>query len=123
MRSLALLLALTFASPALAQVAPVPGFPASPITPQDNGLMALQEMQRQQLVQQQNQLMSLEAQMRAQQSIQDVRAMSVAPRLTPPDTTPGHALPNIDTSQLASIPDSALADSNRKVLDATTNRR
>jgi hypothetical protein len=122
MYRLVLLLALGFASPALAQIAPVPGFPVSPITPQDSGLMALQEMQRQQLVQQQNQLMSLEAQMRAQQAVADVHTMSIAPRLTPPDTTPGHALPNIDTSQLASIPDAALADSNRKVLDAANNR-
>jgi hypothetical protein len=123
MRRLALLLALSFASPALAQIAPIPGFPVSPITPQDSGVMALQEMQRQQLVQQQNQLMSLEAQMRAQQAMADVRTMSIAPRLAPPDTTPGHALPNIDTSQLASIPDAALADSNRKVVAAANNHR
>jgi hypothetical protein len=123
MYRLVLLLALGFASPALAQIAPVPGFPVSPITPQDSGLMALQEMQRQQLVQQQNQLMSLEAQMRAQQAMADVRTMSIAPRLTPPDTTPGHTLPNIDTSQLASIPDAALADSNRKVVAAANNHR
>lgn len=116
MRTLAVIAALSFASPALAQIAPNPSLLPDP------GQMALQEMQRQQMVQQQNQIMSLEAQLRTQQALAAVEALKVAPRLTPPNTN-GRAPPPVnDTSQLASIPDSALADSNRKVLDAAKPR-
>lgn len=108
------------ASPAAAQFVPQP---ALAIPQPDPGLMAFQEMQRQQLVQQQNQIMSLEAQLRTQQNLADVRAMAVSPRLPPPNLNGKAPPPQIDTNQLASIPDSALADSNRKVLDAAGNRR
>lgn len=117
MRSLALIAALflaglSLASPAAAQIRPNPNLAPDP------GALALQEMQRQQLVQQQNQITSLEAQLRTEQAIASVQAMRVSPRLTPPDTD-GPAPPaQIDTSQLASIPDATLADSNRKVLEA-----
>ena len=124
MRTLAILaapLALLAASPAFAQFVPAP--PPGTLAAPDPGAMALQEMQRQQLVQQQNQIMSLEAQLRTQQALADLRALAVSPRLPPPHLNSKAPPPQIDTGQLASIPDSALADSNRKVLDAADNHR
>jgi hypothetical protein len=110
----ALLAAASLAAPASAQLLTLP----SVGSPQYAETLAQQEMARQQLIQQQNQIMALEAQIRTQQGLADVQAMAVSPRLTPPNVSSGHALPHIDTSRLASMPDSALADSNRKVLDA-----
>lgn len=115
--------AVALAGPAFAQPYPAQPYPAPANPQQEFDWRTQQEMLRQQMVQQQNQMMALEAQIRAQQAIQDVRAQSQSVRLPPVDTTPGRALPHIDTSKLASIPDSALADSNRKVLDAANNRR
>jgi hypothetical protein len=118
MRTLAILAALSLATPAAAQI-----LPPAPNSPQYAEMLAQQEMARQQMVQQQNQISSLDAQIRTQQNLAAVQALTINPRLTLPDVTPGHALPQIDTGQLASIPDAALADSNRKVLDAAGNRR
>jgi hypothetical protein len=117
MRIPAVLLALSLATPAFAQVIP------APITPQDSGALVQQEITRQQLIQQQNQLMALEAQQRALQAQQAIEALKVDPRLPQPDVSGARPLPEIDTSKLASIPDAALADSNQKVLDAANNRR
>jgi hypothetical protein len=86
-------------------------------------LQQQQETTRQQLIQQQNQITTLDAQMRTQQALSQVQAQAQAPLLPLPDVTPGRPLPQIDTSQLASIPDSTLADSNKKVLDAVNGRR
>jgi hypothetical protein len=119
-----LILALTaaiVAGPAMAQVAPQLGL--QPFTAQDSIFLQQQEATRQQLIQQQNQIMSLDAQIRAQQALSDVQAQARVPQLPLPDVTPGRPLPQIDTSQLASIPDAALADSNKKVLEAAGNRR
>lgn len=125
MRLFAATLAAVLAAPILGPAALAQPYPSQPYQPnpqQDFDWRTQQEMLRQQMVQQQNQMMALEAQMRAQQAIQDVRAQSQSARLPPVDTTPGHALPHIDTSRLAAIPDSALAESNRKVLDAANRR-
>ena len=116
--TLAALLAAAGAAPAFAQIATPPLIP-----PPDYGLMVQQEQLRQQMIQQQNQLQVLDAQIRSEQALQEVQRLRVAPQLPLPDTRPGHALPNIDTRQLASIPDAALADSNKKVIDAANNRR
>lgn len=120
--------ALAVATPVMAQVTPAPPalnpLVSSPaFQAQQFELRQQQEAMRQQLIQQQNQMMTLEAQIRTQQALSDVRAQVQTPRLPLPDVTPGHPLPQIDTSQLASIPDAALADSNRKVLDAANGRR
>lgn len=93
------------------------------LPPQDPGVLVQQEQLRQQLIQQQNQIQALDAQIRAQQAIQEVQRLRSVPPLPVPDTTPGHALPQIDTSQLAQIPDATLADSNKKVRDAANNHR
>jgi hypothetical protein len=116
---LAVLLAAGLAAPASAQLLPQ----VAPSSPQFAEMLAQQEIARQQIVQQQNQIMALEAQLRTQQALSDVHALTLAPQLPPVDTTPGRPLPHIDTSQLASIPDATLADSNRKVLEAAGNHR
>lgn len=115
------LCALALATPASAQLPPTP--PGSITWPQEVELRQQQEAFRQQLIQQQNQLMTLEAQMRTQQALSEVRAQAQTPVLPLPNVTPGHPPPQIDTSQLASIPDAALADSNRKVLDVVGRPR
>jgi hypothetical protein len=112
--------AVLVASPAMAQI-----LPATPgaLRAQQFELQQQQESTRQQLIQQQNQITTLDAQMRTQQALGQIQAQAQAPLLPLPDVTPGRPLPQIDTSQLASIPDSALADSNQKVLDAVNGRR
>ncbi|RAK60299.1 hypothetical protein DJ021_11015 [Phenylobacterium hankyongense] len=88
-----------------------------------NNLAALQEMQRQRDIAQQNQMTTLDAQLRTERGLADVRAQSYTPIIPVPAYVPGMPLPNIDTSQLVSIPDAALADSNRRVKEAAANRR
>ncbi|HSV04132.1 MAG TPA: hypothetical protein VLI41_13100 [Phenylobacterium sp.] len=109
-------------SPALAQAFhPLP--PQTPIQPQYNELWAQQEMARQQSIALQNQLTAIEAQQRTDEAIANVQAQRINPRLPLPDVTEGAPPPSIDTGALASIPDSALAESNKRVLDAAQNRR
>jgi len=110
------------AAPAIAQVAPLP-LPPPTNSPQYNEIWAQQEMARQQQIAIQNQLNALEAQVRTEQAIAQVQAQRANPRLPLPDVTGSTALPNIDTGALASIPDSALAESNKRVRDAANNRR
>jgi hypothetical protein len=112
--------ALAVAAPAMAQVSPQLSSPQL-WQSQNAILLQQQESTRQQLVQQQNQLMSMEAQMRTQQALSAVQAQAQSPVLPLPTMTPAGALPQMDTSQLATIPDSVLADSNRRVLEATGN--
>lgn len=89
-------------------------------------LQAQQELARQRDIALHNEMMALEARLRTEQGLADVRAQSFIPRL-PPVTTyqsyPGAPLPQIDTSKLASMPDAALAESNRRVREAAANRR
>jgi len=115
--------ALAVATPAFGQVLLTPSLNAGGWLPQEAELRQQQEAARQQLIQQQNQIMTLDAQLRTQQALSEVRAQVQTPVLPLPDVTPGHPPPQIDTSQLATIPDAALADSNRKVLDAASGRR
>jgi hypothetical protein len=121
MRLALLIFAAAVATPALAQ--PVPPLPPSTTSIQAEELWAQQQMARQQQIALQNQLMALEAQVRTEQSIAQVQAQRITPRLPLPDVGRGGPLPSIDTGALASIPDSALAASNKRVLDAAGNRR
>ena len=121
MRALIVLAAAAIASPALAQRAPA-ALPTPLLTPpvtswQYNALLVQQEGARQQAIQQAGQLSALDAQLRAQQGIADLQAQRNAPRIPPPDPAAGPPYPQIDASQLANIPDAALADSNRRVMD------
>lgn len=125
MRALVLLAALGVAPAAMGQPLPlIPGgLTPGPASPEYNAMLVQQEQTRQQIIQQQNQLMALDAQLRGQQAQQDIQALRINPRLALPNVNQTGALPQIDPGQLASIPDAALADSNRKVLDAARNRR
>ena len=112
MRLLPLIAALSLATPAAAQLQPAPN------TPQYAELLAQQEAVRQQLIQQHNDLMALEAQMRTEQTLRTIEAQGQSPRLPPVAFTGRGPYPHIDTGQLATIPDAALAESNRRVLEA-----
>ncbi|MDB5446053.1 MAG: hypothetical protein JWQ97_1370 [Phenylobacterium sp.] len=85
-----------------------------------NALQAQQSQANSQAVTQQNQLMNLEAQLQAQQAYANVQAESATPRLAPPPVI--GPMPQIDTSQLASMPDAALAASNARIRAAAANR-
>jgi hypothetical protein len=107
------------AGPAMAQPPPL-GLQGGLLLQQQQQAQFLQQQEasRQQLIQQQNQLMSLQAQLQTQQALANIQAQASVPQLPLPDVTPGRALPSFDTSQLATIPDNVLADSNQRVLDA-----
>ena len=68
-----------------------------------------------------NRLSVLEAQMSSDQALRDLQAMARAP--APAQPNPASPPPILDVSQLASIPDKALADSNARVRAAAANRR
>lgn len=117
--ALALILALGLAAPAAAQ---------DPLLRQDlaaqmreSEIRAQQQLDQQRAVAQQNELMALEARLRTEQAIRDLQAQSQSPRLAARDPKAPPAM--IDTGQIASIPDSALAESNARVREAAANRR
>ena len=117
---------LALAAPASAQPLTSPPFGGRSLQQQMdlqlrlNALQAQQDQASSQAVNQQNQLMNLEAQLRAQQTYADIRAESATPRLAPPPET--GPMPQIDTSQLASMPDATLAASNARIKAAAANR-
>ncbi|THD82586.1 MAG: hypothetical protein E7812_01710 [Phenylobacterium sp.] len=119
MRALLVLTAALFASPAIAQRAPLPPVAITPpiASWQYNALLVQQEEARQRAIQQDGQLNALDAQLRVQQSIADLQAQRNPPRIPAPDPASGPPYPQIDASQLADIPDAALAASNQRVLD------
>jgi hypothetical protein len=111
MRALILVLALAAAAPAAAQ---------TPYTNQLrlDDLQAQASLARQRTISQDNQLTALDAQLQADQAIRDIQLQRALPPLLPP------AAPNapprvLDMSQLPSIPDSILANSNRIVRQAS----
>jgi hypothetical protein len=125
MRVLAAFAALAIASPAAGQViTTVPSSPALQMQLFD--LQSQAELARQRDVAMRNELTALESRLQTEQGLATVRAQAYAPRLPSVDayrTSPNSPLPNIDTSKLASIPDSALAASNKRVQEAAQNRR
>lgn len=84
----------------------------------DSQIRAREAMANRQAIGLQNQMQSLDAQLRTQQSLADVRAQSYSPTIP---QYPGAPPVNIDTSQLASIPDDRLAASNQRVLDVANH--
>lgn len=121
MRLPVVLAVFALAAPAAAQpLAPVPVTPG--VQPnlawQYGGVLVQQEELRQQMVGQQNRLNALDAGLRAQQSIDILQAESHPAPIPAPYVASGAPPPRIDASQLGSIPDSILADSNKKVRDA-----
>lgn len=120
MRLAFILAAVALAAPAAAQpLAPPPVVPVQPnLAWQYSGVLVQQEQFRQQMIDQQNRLNALDAQLRAQRSIDLLQAESHPAPIPQPYLAPGAPAPQIDASQLGAIPDSFLADSNRKVREA-----
>lgn len=85
-------------------------------------LRAQQQLAQQRAVAQANELMALEARLRTEQAIMDLR-QSHAPVRLPELPYAGAPPAPLDTSRLPSIPDAALAASNRRVREASQNRR
>jgi len=84
-------------------------------------LRAQQNLADQRAVILENRLNNLETQQRTQQAIDDLQAQT-QPRALPPPP-PGAPPPQIDTSNMATIPDSTLEESNARVREAAGNRR
>lgn len=117
MRAFILLLALGAAPPVAAQ-----GFgpPDALNQLRLDELRAQQQLLQQQQVAQHNELIALDARLRTEQHaarIQAERAPILLPQLPYP-APPG----TIDTSKLPSIPDKALAESDRRVREISKNR-
>ncbi len=125
MRVLAALAALALASPAAAQA--ITNLPSNPaLQMQLYDLQSQAELARQRDVAMRNELTALESRIQTENGLATVRAQAYIPRLPSVDayrTSPSSPLPNIDTSKLASIPDAALAASNKRVQEAAQNRR
>jgi hypothetical protein len=120
MRAAILVLALAAAAPAAAQV---PSYSPTPFSDQAriNELQAQQDLARQRAVEQDNQLSTLDAQIRTEQAIQNIRRQQALQPLPAPD--PNAPPPVLDTSKLATIPDSTLATSNEAVREASRPHR
>ncbi|HEY0650731.1 hypothetical protein, partial [Phenylobacterium sp.] len=95
---------------------------AQPVLQQLEDLRMQQEAANRRAIDQSNQLMALEARLRADQASADLQRS--APRVPElryePSTRRGTAAA---AARFPSIPDAALADSNRRVQDAARNRR
>jgi hypothetical protein len=113
MRALIAILALAAATPAAAQT-----------SSQLADLQMQQQLAQQRAVAQHNELFALEARVRTEQAILDLQLQRALPARAPELPYPVAApTGRVDTSKLPSIPDAALAASNRRVQDAAKNRR
>ena len=117
MRTLILVLALGAAIPAAAQDF---GHARALDQLRLDELRAQQQLLQQQQVAQHNELMALEARLRTEQHSARIQADSLPARL--PQLPYPAAAGNIDTSKLPSIPDKALAESDRRVREISKNR-
>ncbi|MFZ5718653.1 MAG: hypothetical protein ACOY5Y_04220 [Pseudomonadota bacterium] len=110
-------IALAIASPALAQGVTV----GDQILLDD--LRMRQQAAERRAVEQANQLMALEARLQAERAVQDLRMQATPPALP----RAPYASPSPDESsalaKFPSVPDAALAESNRRVREAAANRR
>jgi len=113
MRTLIALIALATASAAAAQ----------PLTQQLqlDELRMQQEAAQRRAIDQSNQLMALEARLRAEQATADLQRG--APRAPGLRYEPARRSAPSAAAKYPSIPDAALADSNRRVQEAAKNRR
>lgn len=117
MRKTALILALAAASPAAAQ-----GFSIGDQILLDD-LRMRQQAAEQRAIEQANQLMALEARLQAERSVLDLKAQATPPRLPLiRDAAASRNAPE-GTAKFPSVPDAALAESNRRVREAANNRR
>ena len=104
---------------------------AAPAAAQDFGainqfqldeLRMQQHLAQQRAIAQSNELMALEARLRTEQAVMQAQTQRAQTRL-PELPYEGAPPARIDTSKLPSIPDAALAASNRRVQEASENRR
>ena len=84
-------------------------------------LRAQQQLAQQRLIAQANELRALESRVRAEQAVADQQAARIPFRL--PEPLPGAPPRTIDVDQLPSIPDEALAASNRRIRETAKNPR
>jgi len=84
-------------------------------------LRAQQQLQQQRSVAQHNELMALDARLRTEQQAARIEAERRPVRLPEPPYPGPPAM--LDASRLPSIPDAALAASNRRVQEISQNRR
>jgi hypothetical protein len=111
MRALAALILLAAATPAAAQ------------TPDLDALRFQQQQLQQRNVAQTNELMALEARLKAEQAVAEQQLARAPVRVPEPLYTSSTPRAKLDTSKLPSIPDAALADSNRRVQAIVGGRR
>jgi hypothetical protein len=112
--ALALVLTLA-AAPAAAQTDPLSNL-------RQQELMAQQQMLQQRAIALEAQVGALDARMRAEQALSDLRAQA-QPRTPIPSDPPLTPQPPAPAGGYASIPDERLDASNRRVREASRNRR
>jgi len=88
-----------------------------------NDLRARQDAAERAAVARSNELMALEARLRADQAVADLRAQRSAPTLPSPRYDPPLSGASPTLPKYPSMPDAALAESNRRVQAAASNRR
>jgi hypothetical protein len=117
MRAFVLVLTLGLAAPAAAQ--PFRAFE------QGREAQAIADAQaaRTRDIQLTNQLSLLQAQMQTQQALGNLQAARATPAVPTVPFNPRAPAPVLNLSQMASIPDAALAASNARILAAAGNRR
>lgn len=118
MRAAILIAVLSLAVPARAQVMDAQDRLRAQM--QLDELRAQQQLLQQQSVAQHNELMALDARLRTEQQAARIQAERQPTRL--PELPYPAPMGSIDTSKLPSIPDAALADSNRRVQEIAKNR-
>lgn len=117
MRTVVFSIALAIASPALAQ-----GMSVGEQILLDDLRMRQQAAERR-AVEQANQLMALEARLQAERAVQDLRAQASPPAPPQPPYAGPPPAASSGAATFPSIPDAALAESNRRVREAASNRR
>ena len=89
----------------------------------DADLYAAASAARQREVALTNELSTLQARVQTDEALRDLAAQRAYAPISTVNPSTGAALPRIDTSKLASIPDAELAASNARVRAAAENRR
>jgi hypothetical protein len=118
MRALILFAAAALATPAFAQD------PAALTQLQLDALRAEQSLAQLRAINEANERMALEARLKAQQALLDLQLQRVLPPQVPTPPYPGAGpTVTIDPAQLPSIPDAALAESNRRVRETAKTPR
>jgi hypothetical protein len=107
------------AAPALAQVSPYRALEDA----READRVAVEQAQRQRDIAINNELSRLQTQIQTNQGLSDLATARVTPLVPTVPFNPNAPPPRIDPSQLAQIPDAALADSDAKVRAAAQNRK